>query len=54
MKVPDVIVHPREVRLDPSMAKAASNALKNATTFQAEGELAKEELELNRYSHFFN
>jgi hypothetical protein len=54
MNVPEVIVQPREVHLDPRMAEAANNSLKNAATFQAEGELAKEELELNRYSHFFS
>ncbi len=53
MNVPDVIVHPKEVRLDPRMAKAANNSPKNAATFQADGELAKEELELNSYSQNF-
>ncbi len=37
MNVPDVMIHSKEVRLDPSLAKAANNSLKNAATFQAEG-----------------
>jgi hypothetical protein len=41
MDVPDVIIQPKEVRLDPSMANAAGNALKNSTTFQDKKEVAK-------------
>jgi hypothetical protein len=41
MNVPDVIVHPKEVHLDPRMAKAANKAFKNSTTFQDKKEVAK-------------
>jgi hypothetical protein len=37
INVPEVIVQPREVHLDPRMAEAANNSLKNAAPFQAEG-----------------
>ncbi len=37
MNVQDTIVHLREVCLDPSMAEAANNSLKNGATFQVEG-----------------
>jgi hypothetical protein len=37
MNVPEVIVQPREVHLDPRMAEVANNSLKNAATFQSEG-----------------